>query len=217
MKPYWTTALALLCTLLVVCLVVVKLGARAQHEKDADALADCSNRWDAAQTKIAIFAGRITAFSNDLAGCQSAGLVLSNEWITARSNLTVATQQLTNLNQQVAAVSAENQARVQRIADLTNQVAGLTHQLALTEASLAATHQALAQARQDYGRLEDRLRQDVAERLIVERRFNNQAALEAQLDLLKKQPVWGISATDIFAGLNVEVRSNGTFRVISPD
>jgi septal ring factor EnvC (AmiA/AmiB activator) len=107
-------------------------------------------------------------------------------------------------------MESENQTLGRRVMDLTNQVAGLTSQIALTEASLN-------QANKDYALLENRLRRDVAERIVVERKFNNLSELQAQMQKLKKNPADVISSESIYAGLGVEVKSNGTFHVISPD
>jgi hypothetical protein len=60
-------------------------------------------------------------------------------------------------------------------------------------------------------------RRDVAGRLMIERKFNNLSELEAQLEYLKWNPAVALSAESIYVGLNVEVRSNGTFHVTSPN
>ena len=56
----------------------------------------------------------------------------------------------------------------------------------------------------------------MAERVVVERKFNNLSELKAQMEKLKNNPAAEISAGSIFAGLDVEVKSNA-FHVISPD
>jgi len=61
------------------------------------------------------------------------------------------------------------------------------------------------------------LRITVAERAVVERKFYNLADLRAQIYYLERHPVEGISADSIYAGLGVEVKSNGGLHVISPD
>jgi hypothetical protein len=104
-------------------------------------------------------------------------------------------------------VESENQTLGQRGMDLTNQMAGLTMQIALTGTNLD-------QANKDYALLENRL-QDVAERIVAERKFNNLLELQAQMQKLKKNPADVISSESIYAGLDVEVKSNGTLHVIS--
>jgi septal ring factor EnvC (AmiA/AmiB activator) len=107
-------------------------------------------------------------------------------------------------------MESENQTLGRRVMDLTNQMASLTGQITLTGASLD-------QANTNYALLENRLRRDVAERIVVERKFNNLLELQAQMQKLKKNPADVISSESIYAGLGVEVKSNGTIHVISPD
>jgi chromosome segregation ATPase len=188
----------------------MKRGDNAQHENDAGAIAGFSNQLTSAQGQIASCNGTILTLSNRLDESLSASLTLSNHLIEAESTIVLDTKQITNLNRHVAEMESENQTLGRRVMDLTNQVAGLTSQIALTEASLN-------QANKDYALLENRLRRDVAERIVVERKFNNLSELQAQMQKLKKNPADVISSESIYAGLGVEVKSNGTFHVISPD
>jgi chromosome segregation ATPase len=137
-------------------------------------------------------------------------LTFSNHLIEAESIIVLDTEQITNLNQQVAELESENQTLGRRVMDLTNQMATLTGQITLTGASLD-------QAKTNYALLENRLRRDVAERTVVERKFNNLLELHAQMQKLKKNPAEAISSESIYAGLDVEVKSNGTLHVISRD
>jgi chromosome segregation ATPase len=213
MKHYFSIALALACTVLVISLFVMKRGDNAQHESDAGAIADFSNRLDSAQTQVAICKGTMTVVSNNLVESQSASLTFSNQWIEAESTMALDAEQITNLNRQVAELTSENQTLGQRVMDLTNQMtsrmAGLTNQIALTQASLD-------QANKDYALLENRFRIDVAERVVVERKFNNPAELKAQIENLEWSPSHVVSAESIYAGLDVEVKSN-KLHVISPN
>ena len=213
MKQYLSAVLALACTVLAVSLIVILRGDMARHENDAAAIADFSNRLDSAQTQIAICKGTMVVISNSLDESQSALLTFSNHLLEAQSTLALNTDRITNLNRQVAEMESENQTLSQtlgrHVMDLTNQVAGLTNQIALTEASLD-------RANKDYALLENRLRRDVAERVVVERKFNNLSELQAQMQKLKKNPAEAISAESIYAGLDVEVKSN-QLHVISPN
>jgi len=56
----------------------------------------------------------------------------------------------------------------------------------------------------------------VAERVVVERKFYNLSELQAQVQNLKENPFYAISPESIYAGLDVEVKSN-TLHVISPN
>jgi chromosome segregation ATPase len=209
MKQYLSMVLALACAVLVISLIVMKRGDNAQHANDAGAIADFSNRLDSAQMQIATGKGTILTLSNSLDESQSASLTISNHLIEAESAIALNAEQITNLNRHVAEVESENQTLGRRVMDLTNQMAGLTSQIASTGTNLD-------QANKDYALLENRLRRDVAERIVVERKFNNPLELQAQMQKLKKNPAGVISSESIYAGLNVEVKSN-TVHVISPD
>jgi len=209
MKHYLSIALALVCIGLVISLVVMKRGADAQYESDAGAIASFSNQLDSARIRIAFCTGTMLTLSNRLDECQSVSLTFSNHLMAAESALALDAQQITNLTRQVAEAESENQTLSQHVTDLTSQMAGLTNQITLTETNLA-------QANKDCALLENRLRRDVAARLVVERKFNNLADLQAQLDRLRTYPGGEVSAESIYAGLDVEVTSNAV-HVISPN
>jgi chromosome segregation ATPase len=209
MKYYLSIALALACTVLVVSLFEMKRGDNAQHENDAGAIVDFSNRLDSAQLQIAFCKGTMLTLSNNLDVYQSATLTLSNLLTEAGASIASGAEQITNLNRQVAEMESENQTLGQHVMDLTNQVAGLTRQIALTGTNLD-------QANKDYALLENRLRRDVAERVVVQRKFYNLPELQAQMEKLKNFPGGEVSAEDIYAGLDVEVKSNAV-HVIAPN
>jgi chromosome segregation ATPase len=211
MKQYLFTALSLICTVLVVVLILMKHGDDAQHENDAAAIGDFSNQLTSAQAQIAGCNEMILTLSNSLDQSQSATLTFSNQLAEAQANVLLDSDQITNLNRQVAElaqVQSENHTLDRRIMELTNQLTGLDQQLTLTETNLS-------QANQNYARLENRFRIDVAERLVVERKFRNPSELEAQLHRLQTDPFERqVSEASIYAGLDVEVNSN-TVHVIT--
>ncbi|HEY5040602.1 MAG TPA: hypothetical protein VIK53_01205 [Verrucomicrobiae bacterium] len=221
MKSFLSTILALVAVVLVVSLVLMKRSDNAQHETDAGAINDYSNRLDSAQTKIAIGNGTILTLSNSLNECQSASLTLSNHLGATESAKALDTERITSLNRHVAELETENQSLSrrldQRVMELTDQMAVLTSQLASTQASLTQTNKDLVQAYKDYGLLENRLRRDVAERVVLERKYHNVSELQARMQYIKANPDELISAESIYSGLDVEVNSNGTAHVISPN
>ena len=212
MKSFLSIGLAVVCVVLVVALALVKHSDDAQHETDAANINDFSNQLTTAQSQITAGNQARLTLSSSLDECREAMLTLSNRLIEAQAAAADAAQ-VPKLNRQITDLKSENEALLQttgqRIADLTNQVSSLTNQLVLTRADLG-------QANKDYALLENRLRRDVAERLVVERKFNNPAQLQAQLDRLKNNPGEAITAESIYAGLDVEVSSN-SFHVISPN
>jgi chromosome segregation ATPase len=214
MKPYLTKILVAVSILLAIGLAATRWSDNAQLDTADNTINDYSNRLDTAQAQISIRDGNLLTLSNTLAGTS---LTVSNQLAEAQSTVALQSEQITNLNQQVTATAAENQALGRSVMDLTNQLAALTSRNAQTEASLAQATTNLVQAGKDYAQLENRLRRDVAERLVVARKFNSIPELQAQLDQLKQFPVGVVSAQDIYAGLNVVVNADGKLYVISPD
>jgi hypothetical protein len=150
--------------------------------------------------------------------CQSTSLSFSNELIEAKSAQAAAKEdlrrQLADLNRQIAQAESEKQASSQRLAVMTSQLVELTGQLTNQIASAQAS---LLQANKDYALLENRFRRDVAERVIVERKFNNPAELKAQLEYLQWNPDKEISEDRIREGLNVVVGKSNLCYVIAPE
>ena len=193
-----------------------KQGDDAQHQADTGAIADLSNRLTSAQSHISTQDGTLLSLSNSLDQCQSGASTLSNQLADAKSNLAQNQEQITKLNTRVSDLDAGNQALGRQVLDLTNQVTSLTQQLTQTRMSLAETNQDLVQANKDYLLLQNRFRVDVGERTAVERKFFNRAELKTQLEHLNQYPAREVSAEAIYAGLDVEVHSNGMVRVIAP-
>jgi hypothetical protein len=214
MKTILTIVLSVVCVALIVVLFFTKKNDSAQFESDASAFNECSNSLDAAQSRIVIGNGTIITLSNNLNDCQSALLTSSNNLVAAQATIDADSGQITNLTQQVARLNADSQALGQQVMDMTNrlnsQMAALSQQLAVTQTNMAAVQH-------DQVLLEERLRQDVGERLVIQRKFYNFDALQAQMDKLKGYPGLDITADQIYKGLDIEVRSNGTFHVLAPE
>ena len=222
MKHLLSVILGLVSLGLAVSLFVSKRNNDAQHERDAEAITSASNLLSSCQTEVAAFKGEGIALSNGLETCQSTSLTFSNELMEAKSALATTKEgldrQITDLNRQITRQTTqsetEKQASNQRIAALANQNAELTNQIASARASLL-------QANNDYVLLENRFRRDVAERVIVERKFNNRTELKAQIEWLLWNPSKEISEDRIREGLDVVVgRSNGSTNlcyVIAPE
>jgi chromosome segregation ATPase len=214
MKHLLTVILGVLCLGLAIALFSSKRDNDAQHEKDAETINSTSNMLSTAWKEVAAFRGNVSTLSNQLETSQSATLTFSNQLIEAKSALTTAKEaserQITDLKAQSAQLETENQASSQRIAELTNHISDLTNQIALAQASLL-------QASKEYALLENRFRRDVAERVIVERRFNNRNELKARLEYLQWNPVLEVSEDRIREGLNVVVGKSNLCYVITPE
>jgi chromosome segregation ATPase len=217
MKTYSIIALAVVSVVLAVVLFTTRNADNAQLAAATGAIVDFSNRLDTAEMHVSERNGSLIILSNILAECQSASAAVSNRLTEAQSTLALNAEQIAKLTRQVAAANTENQALNQRVLGLTNQVAGISGQLAQTQVSLTRTNQDLVQAGKDYALLENRFRRDVAERVLVEHKFNTYAIVKAQLKKLYSNSVPYSTPESIYAGLNVEVKSNGECHVIWPD
>jgi septal ring factor EnvC (AmiA/AmiB activator) len=205
MKHYLSTALALICIVLVVALVMIKRNDTAQHDSDVSVITDYSNRLDSAHTDIAIANGRVLTLSNTLDATSAAALTFSNQLMAVQSIAAKDAGQITSLNRRVTDAESENQTLHQRVTDLTSQ---MTNQVGSLTQQLAATRADLDRVNKDYALLENCFRIDVAERVLAERKFNNPFELQAQLQNLKQNPAEVVSAETIYAGLDVEVKSD---------
>ena len=218
MKQYLSIILVVVCVLLAIGLVVTKHGASADLDAAAGTIVDFSNRLDTAQAEITARGGNIYTLSNSLAECATTALTFSNQLTEGQATISLQTGQIANLSGQVTAVTADNQALSASLMEATNQLTTLTGQLTRTVASLTQTNLELVQVRKDDALLQNRLQRDVAERLVILRKFNNPEALQAQMNKLKEYGgSLDVSADKIYSGLDMEVRSNGTVHVIAPE
>jgi len=217
MKTYLTIVLSAVSVGLLAVLFVTKHGDNAQIEAGNTSLADCSNRLDTAQSQLAARDASIVALNNSLAETSAAALASSNLLADAQGKIRLQNELMTGLNRQLDGVKKEKADLDTQIAGLTAQITSVSNQLAATQSSLTQTNSALVQSRQDYAALENKFRRDVAERTVAERRFNNLIEVQAQEKKLMKSGAAWVTPESIYAGLNVEVLSNGTVHVIAPE
>lgn len=210
MKLFLPITLGVVCLALAYSLYKTKKDDTAQHNADVDTMASYSNRLDAATLEMNARGQTILSLSNNLNECSSASLALSNQLTEAQSVAHKQSEQISSLNEKLTVANSEKLALDQQRVSLTNQVAALTNKLVFTEATLS-------QANEDYARLDNRLRRDIAARVVAERRFSNPAELQTQIQMLKTNPPAIVTADAILAGLNIEVKSNGLCYVIAPD
>ncbi len=202
---------------LLAILFLTKHGDNAQIEAGNTSLADCSNRLDSAQTQLAARDTSIVTLNNSLTEASTAALASSNLLADAQGKILLQNELMTGLNRQLDGVKNEKADLAVRIAGLTAQMASVSNQLTATQASLTQTNAALVQTRADYAALESKFRQDVAARTVAERRFNNLVEVQAQEKKLMKSGAEWVTPESIYAGLSVEVFSNGTVHVIAPE
>ena len=215
MKNILTTVLALACVTLLVAFFLTKQGATAQHDTDTASITEFSNTLTAAQSQITDWRGTMINLSNHLDECQSAALATSNTLAAAQTTIAADATQITDLTQQVARLGSENQALGRSAMEMTN---ALNSQLATLNEKVTLLATNLEDVQRDHVLLEDRLRRDVAERLVIQRQFYNPEALQAQMNKLKDAAgSLDVTADKIYAGLDIEVRSNGSIHVLSPE
>jgi predicted nucleic acid-binding Zn-ribbon protein len=218
MKHLSSVILGLVCLGLAISFFVSKRNNDAQQERDAEAITSASNLLSSCQMEVTAFKGEAITLSNRLETSQSTSLTFSNELMEAKSAFATTKEaldrQITDLNRQMTRQTTqsetEKQASNQRIVDLANQNTELTNQIASARASLL-------QANKDYVLLDNRFRRDVAERVIVERKFNNVAELKSQIEYLLRNPSKEISEDRIREGLNVVVGRSNLCYVIAPE
>jgi predicted nucleic acid-binding Zn-ribbon protein len=214
MKYLLPVILGLLCAGLAIALFSSKRDSEEQRAKDAETITSTSNMLSTAWKEVAAIRGNVSTLSNQFETFQSTALTLSNQVIDAQSALATAKEaserQITDLKAQSAQLETEKQASNQRIVELTNHISNLANQIASAQTNLL-------HASKEYALLENRFRRDVAERVIVERRFNNRSELKARLEYLQWNPVLEITEDRIREGLNVVVGKSNLCYVIAPE
>ncbi len=219
MKSNLTIVLAVISVVLAGGLFLTKHTDNAQMATDAASIIDYSNRLDAVTMLASERNGTIIILSNTLAQATELSLNLSNQLTAAQTTLAQNTGQIEKLNQQVTAGSKENAALNRQVMISSNQITALTDQITQTRASLAQTNQDLVQLRKDYTLLDNRFRRDVAERVEVDRKFNNYYEVDAQLKKLgrRSSPLPLATPESIYKDLDVEIKANGEAHVIAPN
>lgn len=217
MKNKLSITLALVAVLLVVVLVVMKNSDNSLLTTANDAITDYSNRLDSAQANFANSINAFISVSNNLNECETTALTVSNELTAAQAMLATQSGQMTDLHRQLTAADLEQQTLAANLMDLTNQLLVLNQKIAQTQTSLTQTNDSLVQLRKDYALLQNRFQRDVAERVVVERRFNDLLEVQKQEQRLLTRPAAEVSDASIYADLNVEVTSNGIAHVIAPE
>jgi peptidoglycan hydrolase CwlO-like protein len=217
MKTYLTIVLSAVSVGLLAVLFVTKHGDNAQIEAGNTSLADCSNRLDTAQTQLAARDSQIVGLNSALAEASTAALASSNLLAEAQGKILLQNELMTGLNHRLDDAKKEQANLATQIDGLNAQIASVSNQLTATQASLTQTNTALVQSQKDYAALEGKFRQDVAARTVAERRFNNLIEVQAQEKKLMKSGAAWVTPESIYAGLNVEVLSNGNVHVIAPE
>jgi len=235
--------LAVVCSGLVIVLVALKQQAKEQHQTDVSSIVDFSNQVVNANVKINDLDQVNLMLTNDLSLSQQQAAQLSNDLAAASATITdtkatlASTQnQVTNLTARISDLETANQELDQRSSELTNTIAQLNSLIEETRGKLnsAETNNAF---------LQQELQKQMAEKAEIEHKFNDLAALRQQVKKVKtdlyitrrlqlaqndnsqKKGSQMLMERAVLAtntppvpnyGLNVEVGSDGSVRVIPP-
>jgi chromosome segregation ATPase len=236
--------LALACLGLLIGLLAVKKQGEEQHATDVSSIVDFSNQVVSADLKINDLNQVNLMLTNDLALSQQQAAQLSNSLAAAQvtianSQTTIANaqQQITNLNSRIGDLEVQNKVLDQQASELTNHIAKLDSLIADTQSRLG-----LSQSNSVY--LQQELQKQMAQKAEIEHKFNdidelrqqvkkikddlfvarrlqlmkndNSQKKGAQLLIQRTVPVTNNPAATPNYGLNVEVGSDGSVKVIPP-
>jgi len=182
------TAIAILivgCVGLAVGLIVLQSLSTRQHESDSNTILQFSNDLDKANVNLNDLRQVNLALNNDLDTNRALAAGLSNQLdqtvqqlASAQSTMQTDQQQITNLDQHVSDLEAQNRVLDQRANDLSNTISQLNTQITETQMKLAVT-----QTNNDY--LESELQKQVAEKDDLQRKFNDLNDVRQQMHKLK--------------------------------
>jgi chromosome segregation ATPase len=180
--------LVVACIGLAAALIVIRNQEQEARTHNVHVVLDLSNSLTVAQNQVTNLNQVNLALSNNLSASQETSSTLSNQLTDAQAELTetksvlVKTElQVTNLNDEVAVLDARRKDLERRTAELDRQRITLDKQIALTEVTLS-------QSRTNNLSLETELKKQVADRSVLERRFNDLSEVRAQLRKLKDNP-----------------------------
>jgi len=238
--------LAVICVLLIIALLATKKSSEDQHKTDASTIGDFSNQVVNASVKISELSQVNLALTNDLAASRQQFVEISNNLAATVSSLSAtlsasqtdlanAQTQITNLNTQVADLEFQNKTLDERVGELTNTLAQLNVQIEETRQKLIASGTANAYLQQE-------LQRQMAQKAELEHKFNDLDELRQQVKKIKsdiftarrlqfmKNDMSGKKGAELLIhpnvpqpsssasanGLNVEIGSDGSVRVIPP-
>lgn len=235
--------LAVICVGLLIGLFAIKKTGEEQHTTDVNAIVDFSNQVVNASVKINDLNQVNLALTNDLATSRQQIEEISNNLATtsatlaaSQSDLAGAQGQITNLNSRIADLEVQNKSLDQRIGELTNNLAQLNQQIEETRQKLIASGTANAYLQQE-------LQRQMAQKAELEHNFNDLDVLRQQVKKIKsdiftarrlqfmKNDISGRKGAELLMhpnvptpaasgmpanGLNVEIGSDGSVRVIPP-
>ena len=221
---------------LLIALFATKKQSEERHTTDLTRIEDFSNQVVSVNAKVSEMDQVNLVLSNAVLSGQEQLAQLSNHLAEVNGTLLEARASLETAQKQVADLESQNKALDQRAAELTNAIAELT-------ASISDTQAKLARSEGNNAYLQAELQRQMAAKAELEHKFNDLEAVRAQVKKLKSdafvarrlqlmkndtggkkgaellvapnRPAVSTTATPNY-GLNVEVGSDGSVRVIPP-
>lgn len=234
--------LAVICVGLLIGLFAIKKTGEEQHTADVNSIVDFSNQVVNTSLKLNDLNQVNLALTNDLAASRQQIEEISNNLATttatlaaSQSDLAGAQGQITNLNSRISDLESQNKTLDERIGELTNNLAQLNLQIEETRQKLIASGTANAYLQQE-------LQRQMAQKAELEHNFNDLDVLRQQVKKIKsdiftarrlqfmKNDISGKKGAELLVhpntpatvgmapnnGLNVEIGSDGSVRVIPP-
>lgn len=234
--------LAVICVGLLIGLFAIKKSGEEQHTTDVNSIVDFSNQVVNASLKISELNQVNLALTNDLSTSRQQISEISNNLATtvatlaaSQSELAGAQGQITNLSTRISDLEAQNKTLDEQVNALTNTLAQVNEQIAETQAKLVAAGSANAYLQQE-------LQRQMAQKAELEHKFSDLDELRQQVKKLKtdlftarrlqfmKSDISGKKGAELLMqrntpanagmapnnGLNVEIGSDGSVRVIPP-
>jgi chromosome segregation ATPase len=163
---------------MVVAVVVEKNRADKQQKKDAYTISDFSNQLATANINLDGLRQVNLILTNDFVAAQQTLTVLSNQYVAASASLSNTTAALKTAQDQIADLEAQNQALDQQVVNMTNTIVNLSTQIAETQMKLV-------ESETNNVFLENELKRQVAERVDLERKFNDLSQVRTQVRKLR--------------------------------
>ena len=152
----------------------------ADHQQTTatDTIFDFSNQLTTASASLDELRQVNLMLTNDLDASRQTLTTLSNQYVATSTSLSNTTVALKTAQDQIAELETQNQELDQRVADMTNTIDNLSTQISETQMKLVETET-------NNTFLESELKQQVAQRADLERKFNNLTQVRAQVRKLR--------------------------------
>jgi len=178
-KNLATIILLIACAGLAVALIVINKQSGEQQQHNVNTILDFSNQLTGARDQITSLGQVNLVLTNDLAASRQQSETLSNQLSDTQQTVAQEQQNLIDLTNQIVQLEQRNQELDQKVTDLTNQISQLDDQI-------TATQLELSKSKTNNTYLENELKKQVAERTVLEAKFNSISQVREQVHKLKE-------------------------------